>query len=127
MTETMKHFSELETWQVGHRVVLATYRVSEGFPKKELFGLVSQMNRAAVSVTSNIAEGFGRRSYKDKARFYDIAKGSLLELENQLIVALDLGYLPRPSFDELILEIKSVHRLLNSLLKKTEMHHFATS
>lgn len=72
-------FEELEVWQLAHRMVLEVYRLSENFPKHELFGLTSQLRRAAVSVPANIAEGFKKRSVADKVRFYNIAQGSLEE------------------------------------------------
>jgi four helix bundle protein len=121
-TGSMRHFSELNTWKSAHQMVLDIYRVCEAFPKKELFGITAQMTRAAISVTSNIAEGFGRRTYKDKIHFYYISKGSLLELENQLILAKDLGYVPIPSHDALRLRIEDVLRLLNALLRSSEEH-----
>jgi four helix bundle protein len=105
---------------MGHRMALDVYRICGAFPKRELFGLTAQMTRAAISVTSNIAEGFGRKTYKEKIQFYYISKGSLLELENQLILAKDLGYVPMPSYDALRLRVEDVFRLLNALLRTSE-------
>jgi four helix bundle protein len=107
---------------VAHSLVLKIYRVTDRFPKRELFGLISQMNRAAVSITSNISEGFGRKTYGDKYRFYSIARGSLHELENQLYIAQDLSYLRNEDLSEIAPLVASSHRLLNALLKATELH-----
>lgn len=89
----IKNFTDLRTWQRGHQLVLEIYRVTESFPKDEIYALSVQIKRAASSVTSNIAEGFGRKSEKEKIRFYFISQGSLTELQNQLIIARDRNYL----------------------------------
>ena len=87
-----KTFQELLVWQKAHAFVLKAYRYTTKFPKEELFGLVSQSRRAAVSIPANIAEGFRRRGYADKARFLNIALGSLEEVRYYLLLAKDLGY-----------------------------------
>ena len=97
---TIKSFTDLEAWRGGHTVVLDGYRLTKSFPREEQFGLASQMRRAAVSVTSNIAEGFSRRSAKEKTQFYHVALGSLTELQNQLLVAKDLLYLSNTLFKQ---------------------------
>ncbi len=110
-------FTDLRVWQASHQLVLLTYKDTKAFPKDEQFALTSQMRRAAVSVTSNIAEGFGRHTPKDKEHFYVMASGSLLELKNQYITAKDLGYITEnklKSFNMLFIESKS---LLNALLR----------
>ncbi len=85
-------FEDVEVWQKAHRWVLAVYHYSESFPRHELFGLSSQLRRAAVSVPANFAEGFKKRGKADKARFYNMAQGSLEECRYYLILAQDLGY-----------------------------------
>ncbi|MFH1565125.1 MAG: four helix bundle protein, partial [bacterium] len=80
----IKSFTGLFAWQEGHKLVLMIYNTTEQFPDKERFGLISQTRRAAVSITSNIAEGFSRKTNKDKVQFYAMAQGSLTELQNQL-------------------------------------------
>ncbi len=99
-----KVFTDLVVWQKAHAFVLAAYRVTESFPKSELYGLTSQFRRAAVSVAANIAEGFKKRSPSDKARFLNIAQGSLEECQYYLILAKDLGFADtatfRPQLDE---------------------------
>jgi len=87
-----RSFEDVELWKKAHRWVLAVYRFTEGFPKHELFGLVSQLRRAAVSVPANFAEGFKKRGRADKVRFYNIAQGSLEECRYYLILSRDLGY-----------------------------------
>lgn len=85
-------FEDVELWRKAHTWVLAIYKFTEVFPKHELFGLTSQLRRAAVSVPANFAEGFKKRGLADKIRFYNIAQGSLEECRYYLILARDLGY-----------------------------------
>ena len=87
-----RSFEEVELWRKAHALVLAVYRFTEGFPRHELFGLTSQLRRAAVSVPANFAEGFKKRSHADKLRFYNIAQGSLEECRYYFILAGDLNY-----------------------------------
>ncbi|MGA2868867.1 MAG: four helix bundle protein [Verrucomicrobiota bacterium] len=87
-----RNFKELIVWQKAHQFVLELYRFTRVFPTDEKFGLTSQIRRAAVSVPANIAEGFPKRSTNDKARFFNIAQGSLEEVHYYLILAKDLGY-----------------------------------
>ena len=88
----MKTYQSLEMWQRAHEWVLGVYRVSRGFPRSEVYGLISQLRRAAASVPMNMAEGYGRRGNADKLRFYNIAEASLNEADYQLLLAHDLGY-----------------------------------
>src|SRR5258705_11577220 len=85
-------FTQLDVWKKAHANVLATYDLTRGFPEEERFGLVSQMRRAAVSVTANIAEGYGRRKPLDKVRFYNMSQGSLEEFRYYCILARDIHY-----------------------------------
>lgn len=87
-----KNFQDLIVWQKAHQLVLAVYRQSEAFPDHERFGLTSQLRRAAVSIPANIAEGFKKKTRPDKAKFLNIAQGSLEEVRYYLILAKDLGY-----------------------------------
>src|SRR5487761_1567522 len=89
----IERFEDLEAWRRAHELVLAVYRASGTFPSHERFGLTSQMRRAAVSVPANIAEGFKRRTKKDKVHFYNMAQGSLEELRYYWILARDLKYM----------------------------------
>lgn len=108
---TSKTFRDLTVWQKAHRYVLAVYSITEGFPKHETYGLVSQMRRAAVSIPANIAEGFRRRKKPDKARFMNIAESSLEESRYYLILANDLGY---GDTDDLMVQVGEVSRLLTA-------------
>jgi four helix bundle protein len=87
-----KCFEDLIVWQKAHQFVLSAYRMSDGFPKNEVYGLTSQLRRAAVSIPANIAEGFKKRTKADKARFLNIAQGSLEECRYYLILVKDLKY-----------------------------------
>lgn len=112
-----KSFENLLVWQEGHKLVVEVYRISTQFPRDEMFGLTNQIRRAAVSVTSNIAEGFSRNTNKDKLQFYYISMGSLKELKNQLIVARDFGYLDHETFEGLNSSEEMVGRLLSGLIR----------
>lgn len=116
----IKSFTDLDTWKQGHELVLEIYRVTKLFPKEEMFGLINQKRRCAVSITSNIAEGFSRQSYKEKLRFYSIALGSVTELQNQLLVAKDVGYISKEEFQKLSGQTVRVHKLVNGLIKKSK-------
>ncbi len=120
ISKPIKEFTDLKCWQEGHELVLEIYRITKAFPKSEIFGLTSQMQRAAVSITSNIAEGFGRQTYKEKVQFYYTAQGSLIELKNQLIIAKDIHYIDETSYDKIVEQITFAHKLLQGLLSKTK-------
>ena len=104
-------FRDLKVWQRSHQLTLRVYALTATFPRHEIFGLAAQMRRSAVSVPSNIAEGFARRGRRDKARVLNIASASLEELRYQLILAADLGYLPK---DSLASDAAEVSRMLSS-------------
>ncbi len=105
-------YKDLEVWKLGMDLVIDIYQVTVKFPKEELFGLVSQMRRASISIPSNIAEGSGRRNTKEYIQFLHIAKGSLLELETQIEIAFRLNYIANiEQFNE------SVKRLRIMLVK----------
>jgi four helix bundle protein len=116
----IKSFTDLNTWKKAHQLALMIYRITEDFPKKEMFGLTSQLRRAAVSITSNIAEGFSRQSYKDKIHFYHMAQGSNTELQSQLLIARDIGYLKPDEFNKTAKQSVETHKLLNGLIKKSK-------
>lgn len=115
----IQSFTDLEVWQEAHKLVLLVYELTKNFPREETFGLISQLRRAAVSITSNIAEGFSRFSYKEKIQFYSMALGSLTESQNQLLIARDIGYLKQDYFDKVAQQSIAVHRLLNAFIKKS--------
>jgi four helix bundle protein len=107
--EPAKAFTELIVWQKGHALTLRIYNLTNSFPKREMFGLTSQMRRAAVSVPANIAEGFKKKGKMDKVRFLNIAQGSLEECRYYLILANDLGYSNTKTLME---DVEEVGRLL---------------
>lgn len=111
--EPAKDFQDLIVWQKAHQFVLSLYRYSESFPKSELYGLTSQARRAAVSVPSNIAEGFKKKTKPDKVRFLNIAQGSLEECRYYLILARDLDY---GDTSQLKTQLEEVSKLLQGYL-----------
>jgi four helix bundle protein len=117
-------FEKLEVWQESQLLVKELYLVLQQFPENEKYGLVSQIKRAAVSVSSNIAEGATRTSLKDQAHFYQLAFGSLIEVLNQLILSVDLGFLSQDKYNSLRIIIEKTGNQLNALrnaqLKKLE-------
>ena len=120
-TAKIQSFTDLIVWQKGHELVLEVYRMTKKFPKEELFALVSQIRRAVVSVTSNIAEGFGRTSKKEKLHFYSFAYGSLLEVRNQLFVAKDLNYIAENEFIQVSDCAIEISKMLQGLMKKINL------
>ena len=104
----MHNYHELKIWQEGRKIVKKIYLLTADFPKEEIYGLSSQMRRAAISIPSNIAEGTGRNSEKEFQRFLDYAMGSLFELETQLILSSDLNFINNQEFEKILLEIKSL-------------------
>lgn len=106
----MKDYKNLDVWRQGLKTTRLVYENTRQFPKDEIYGLTSQMRRAGVSVLSNIAEGCGRGQHKDRLRFFYISRGSLYELESQLLIAQDLGYIGMSMFE-----------LTNTNIQKTKM------
>jgi four helix bundle protein len=113
----IKSFTDLNAWKEGHKLVLMVYEITKKFPKEELFRLVSQLCRAVVSITSNIAEGFSRNSTKEKAQFYAMALGSLTEVQNQILIARDLHYISKENFNSVANQSVIVSKLLRGLMK----------
>jgi four helix bundle protein len=116
----IKSFTDLVVWKKGHELVIAVYKITKNFPKDELYSLTNQMRRAAASITSNIAEGFGRQGYKEKIQFYYLAQGSLIELKNQLLIAKDVDYLNKTDFIKLAEKANNTHKLLQGLITKSK-------
>lgn len=113
----IKEFTDLTTWQEAHKLTLEVYKITKLFPEDEKFGLTSQMRRAAVSITSNIAEGFGRQNAKEKIQFYAMAQASDSEIKNQLILSCDLDYIDKETAHSCIDQSTSVHKLLTALIR----------
>jgi len=112
-----RHFSEMPVWRKGHETVLQVYELTSAFPEAEKYVLTSQMRRAAVSITSNIAEAFGRQSSKDKARFYLNARGSCYETQSQAYAGRDLDYLALEDFTRLNQRLDEIVHDLNKIIK----------
>jgi four helix bundle protein len=113
-------FKDLRVWQDARLLVGEVYRLTRGFPKDELFGLTSQMRRSAVSVPSNIAEGKGRHSERELAQFLYHARGSLLELETQILISSDLGYIADSKTATITEKIKKLACTLNGLINRVQ-------
>jgi four helix bundle protein len=116
----VQDFRNLLVWQKSHELALEIYRLSRDFPREELYGLASQMRRAAVSIPSNIAEGCGRGSDPDFGRFLVIAMGSSSELEYQLLLAKDLGYVDTTMHESLERKIMEIKKMLSSLIQRVK-------
>jgi len=114
----VRGFRELKIWKLGMSIVMDIYQLTKSFPKEELFGLTSQMRRAAVSIPSNIAEGFNRYHTKEYIRYLYIALGSCAELETQLEIANGLAYLENKAKSDLLESINHETRMLRALIKK---------
>jgi len=117
----IKSFTDLNVWREGHKLVLKIYSVTKQFPNEEIFGLSNQMRRSAVSVTSNIAEGFSRISFKEKVQFYSMVLASLTELQNQLLISKDVKYISLEQFRNLAQRSVVVHKLINGLIKSSRL------
>ena len=111
----MNKFKELKVWQEAIELAAEIYSITEQFPSKETYGLVSQINRSAISIASNIAEGAGRNSNKEFNQFLGIALGSLYELETQLIIGNRIGYLTSETNEQLLTRITTISKMLTRL------------
>jgi len=114
----MKNFKQLKVWQKAHHVTLNIYKATRKFPKEELYGLTSQIRRAASSIAANIAEGCGRTGDAELARFLQIFMGSASEVEYHLLLAHDLELLDAQFFNSLSNDVTEIKRMLSSLIKK---------
>lgn len=114
----MKTYRDLMVWQKAMALVTEIYKVTKSFPRREDYGLTSQLRRCAVSIPSNIAEGYGRNSRNEYIRFLQIASGSLYELQTQLEIAANLGYLKKDEFELLYESTREVERMLSVLIRR---------
>ena len=121
--QMLKSYKELNVWQKAYSLCLSIYKLTGSFPREEKYGLTSQIRRAAVSVPSNIAEGYGRKSTKEYLQLLYIAYGSVCELETQLLLAGDLGYGKAADLEKLQQDIGDVERMLKALIKSLENKH----
>lgn len=111
----IKSYTDLLAWQKSHELVIAIHALTKNLPIDERYGLISQMRRSAVSVTSNLAERFSRWGNKEKNQFYSMSSASLSELENQLIIARDVGYVSAEKFEQVFGLSTRAHQLINGL------------
>lgn len=122
----MIRFRELEVWKEAKQIALAVYELTERFPDREKFGLISQIQRAAISVASNIAEGAGRQHKKEFIHFLHLARGSLFELLTQIEISTELGLIKEDDFDDLnercVTLTKRLNSLINSLKNDNKNH-----
>jgi four helix bundle protein len=116
----IQSFTDLNVWKEGHQLVVLIYNITKVFPNTEAYSMTDQMRRSACSVTANIAEGFGRHSYKEKLQFYFQSQGSLTELKDFILIARDVGYLNLKDFDELAEKTNLTHKLLQGFIQKTK-------
>ena len=114
----MKDFRELQVWHKAHKLALEVYKVSAAFPKEEIYGLTSQVRRAAVSIATNIAEGCGRGSKNELKQFLQISMGSASEVEYQILLSHELGYMVSTAFGKLDSGIQEVKKMLSSYIVK---------
>lgn len=117
MAHKIQRFTDLKAWKHSHHLALLIYKLSKSFPEEEKFGLTNQCRRAAVSITSNIAEGFSRSTNADERHFCITAKASLTEVENQMYIARDLHYISHEDFDKFHASAIQVHKLVSGLIK----------
>lgn len=120
-SQKITNFTDLHSWQEAHKLYVLLYSITKKFPKEELFGLTNQIRRASLSVSSNISEGFGRSSVADRTHFYIMARGSLYEVQNQLIAARDILILEVEDFEKIYNQSVTAQKLLLGLIKATKL------
>lgn len=123
----MHNFRELKIWQDAMKITKLTYKLTKLFPSSEMYGLTSQMNRAAVSIPSNIAEGAGRNSNKEFTQFLNISIGSCFELETQVILAFEFAYIEKEDLEKFLLDINRLEKMINSLISTLRKNIVYTS
>jgi four helix bundle protein len=116
----LKNYIDLKVWQKAYKLCIDIYKVTGSFPKEEIYCLTSQIRRSSISIPSNIAEGYGRGTIKEYIRFLYVAYGSYCELETQLLLSYDLGYIIQENKDKLLGNAKEVERMLKALIKSLE-------
>jgi len=117
MENKKKSYTELDVWKESRILVKEVYLITKNFPREELYGIISQIQRSAISIPSNIAEGCGRNNHKDSLQFFYVARGSLYELETQLTLSFDLAYVNQEQFDQILTLIEKCKKLLNGFIR----------
>jgi four helix bundle protein len=112
-------FEKLEVWRLAKDLVVNVYKITESFPEEEKFGMVSQIRRASVSICSNLAEGSGRHTAKDQSHFYSMAYSSLMEVLNQLLISLELGWISEKDLLTIRRDVETISFKINALRKAT--------
>lgn len=116
----MGDFKELDVWKRSHALTIKIYEVTNGFPRSEIYGLSQQLRRAAISIEANLAEGCGRKTDRELIRFASIANGSAYEVESELLVASDLGYITSEQLRECTQRVRQVSSMLNGLIRRLQ-------
>jgi four helix bundle protein len=119
----LKNYKELKVWQKAYQLCVEIYKITQSFPKEERYGLTSQIRRSAVSIPSNIAEGYGRKTTREYIQALYIAYGSNCELETQVLLSGDLGYTKADKLEKLRGDIGDIERMLKGLIKSLENKH----
>ncbi len=122
MGEKIRNFKQLQIWQKGMEIVKLVYSLTGKFPQEELYGLTSQVRRASVSIPANIAEGFKRFHNKEYIQFLHVTLGSAAELETELLIARELGYISEDELNELSEKIDHLSKMTSSLIAKLRAH-----
>ncbi len=122
-SEMLKNYKELNVWQKSYELCLKIYQITAKFPNEERYGLTSQIRRSVVSIPSNIAEGYGRKTTLDYIRMLYISYGSVCELETQILLAGDLGFIDKGELDTAKKDIAEIERMLKALIKSLENKH----
>jgi four helix bundle protein len=120
VSEKISRFTDLIAWQEAHKLTLLIYKISEEFPNSEKYNLTSQIRRAVVSIESCLAEGFCRYHYKDRLQFYYESRGSLGEVQSQMMDAKDLRFLDEKIYKEVIIQTEKVNVILGGLIRQTQ-------
>lgn len=116
----ISNFTDLNSWKSAHALTMNIYRTTKSFPKEELFGITSQLRRSSSSIAFNIAEGFGRKTPKDKMHFYNMALSSLRECHSQILLCRDLEYIDNETYNSIIRKIDKTGRLITGLSKSAQ-------
>lgn len=116
----LRNYKDLQVWQKAYQLCLEVYKATGEFPKHEVYGITAQLRRAAVSISSNISEGYGRKTTKEYIQFLYIGYGSLCELETQILLSADLGYIEAERLKKLQDQISEVERMLKALINSLE-------
>ena len=117
----MRNYRDLQTWSKAHKLTLELYKLSRQFPKEEMYGVTSQLRRAAASIGANLAEGCGRKTNTEFARFVKISMGSASELDYHLLLSHDLGFLEKKGYERMSKGLTEVRKMLASLLSTVEI------